>query len=146
VWRLGWGPSSPSAKLALGQLGYLGHQIEFARGYFLSAPDAKETEWYDSQGNLLFEEDVWMAIFELWSLNWCKRLWELQEIHLGTIEAVPMCGKGQILWTVFSQASGRIYYRPGGILKKKRLETVDVARCVTTSQSCTSNACCGCSL
>ena len=107
------GPETPNTKLAFRKLDYLGRQIEFARGYSLPSPNATEPEWYNI-AELPFGADVWTALLEVFSLDWFKRLWVVQEIYLGPPNSILLCGKRQILWTIFRLAARRIHYARGG--------------------------------
>ena len=107
------GPETPNTKLAFTKLDYLGRQIEFARGFTLPSPNATEPEWYNTT-ELPFGADVWTALLEVFSLSWFERLWVVQEIYLGPPNSILLCGKQQILWTVFRLAARRIHYARGG--------------------------------
>lgn len=112
------GPEFPNTGLAFRNLDYLGRQLYFSQGHFLPSPNATEPNWYKKSSELPFGADVWTAIFEVFSMEWFKRLWVLQEIQLGPSNAVMLCGKHQILWSVFARAATRIHYSPGGKLKE----------------------------
>ncbi|OTA04252.1 hypothetical protein A9Z42_0048290 [Trichoderma parareesei] len=82
------GPEFPNTKLAFRSLEYLGRQLEWASGHFIPLPGATKHRWYSKVEELPFEEDVWTAFYEVYSLDWFQRLWVLQEIQLGESNAV----------------------------------------------------------
>lgn len=124
------GPEFPNTKLAFRKLDYLGRQLEYVKGHFMPLPDAKEPELYSKAKELPFDDDVWTALLELYSLDWFQRLWVLQEIQLGAPSTVLLCGKQQILWSIFKRASRRIHYTLVGKLRDaKHLMTLIAEMC-----------------
>ncbi|KAI1380165.1 HET-domain-containing protein [Hypoxylon crocopeplum] len=104
------GPRSFSSGLALSSLDYLGRQVEWMRnGLIFCSPDCDEPDWIDHQVALPYRADVWNAIGELASRDWFRRLWIVQEIHLGSARSILQCGRDEIPWPLLCRAIMCIY-------------------------------------
>lgn len=111
------GPSSPNkSDLAFSKLRYLGRQVTLTRNMQLfCTPDCDQPELYRLECKLPYSTDEWEAIFDVISRDWFKRLWIVQEIHLGISNAVLQCGQGEIPWSLFRSAIICIYSKLEGV-------------------------------
>lgn len=99
------GPGFPNSELVISTLKYLGKQTEETRdNYSLPSPGCNEPTWYAKDVVLPYGNNIWDAIHQLASLTWFKRLWIVQEIHLGSSESILKCGHDEILFSSFRRA------------------------------------------
>ena len=100
------GPGSPSTKLALETLKYLGKQLVHTRtGYMLPLPGADEPTLCYSTEPLPFDDDTWDAVSRIDKIKYFMRVWIVQEVHLGNPATTLMkCGEDEILWSLFRRA------------------------------------------
>ncbi|KAI0386421.1 HET-domain-containing protein [Hypomontagnella monticulosa] len=123
------GPSSDNSALAISRLTYLGQQVESTRdNYTMSSPNCDQPKWYDAGCELPYGIDDWEAISKISSRELFKRLWVVQEIHLGSARAVIQCGNDEIPWSLFRRAmiciDNKFEGTPEDMLGKM-LETMD---------------------
>ncbi|KAI1387256.1 HET-domain-containing protein [Hypoxylon trugodes] len=99
------GPASLNSQLALSTLDYLGRQVECTRDdWMFPAVDCEQLYWYCPEVSLPYKHEVWDAIADFPLRPWFKRLWIVQEIHLGSAKSIVQCGHDEILWSHFRRA------------------------------------------
>ena len=100
------GPGSPSTKLALETLEYLGKQMLYTRTkYILQTPEADDPALCFSPAPPSFNDSVWDALASLGAVYYFTRLWIVQEIHLGNpATTLIRCGEDEIPWALFRRA------------------------------------------
>ena len=118
VWL---GEESPSSKLAITTLEFLGRQVELTKDYHrLPSPCCDEPLWSDSGHSLPYSEETWEAIFDLLGRPWFSRLWILQEIQLGNRYSVIQCGRDLIEWRLFRRAISSLNDKKDGPSRELR--------------------------
>ncbi|KAL3595535.1 hypothetical protein FPOAC2_09876 [Fusarium poae] len=68
-------------------------------------PHCSDPSWHDFTIPLHLNKFVEIAIANLFSRSWFRRLWVLQEIHLSSPSSVIQCGRETILWTCLQGAA-----------------------------------------
>ncbi|KAH6671499.1 heterokaryon incompatibility protein-domain-containing protein [Plectosphaerella plurivora] len=102
VWL---GTSGDGSDKAMAALRYLGEQVELSRNSVRArAPGASEPDWYRSEVQLPYTDDVYEAIGALFRRSYFERLWILQEILLSSPETVVYCGTSESPWPALLRA------------------------------------------
>ena len=102
VWL---GKGSPSSKIGMQTLEYLGKQLEVTdNGMFCPAPRCTESFWYDPAHPLPYSNETWDTINDVLSRDWFSRLWVVQEIQLGSRYSIVQCGEDVMDWSHFRRA------------------------------------------
>lgn len=115
------GPGFPGCDLACSTLEYLGQQVYWSRdSYYIGAHDCQEPELFRPQCPLPYKDNEWDAIHNLFSSQWFRRAWILQEIQLANAQSIIKCGKYEISWPLFRRAVLTIRNKTEGIPPKTR--------------------------
>lgn len=76
--------------------------------------------WWHPQTPLPYNEETWLAIFDLLSLPWFERVWVMQEIQLGNDNSVVFCGGHQIKWSLLRRSIICLHVKNRGTMNSNR--------------------------
>ncbi|RGP78892.1 heterokaryon incompatibility [Fusarium longipes] len=74
------------------------HIVWKSNGVCRPRPGCSNSPWLDFSTPLRLNKLVEIAIANLFSRSWFRRLWVLQEIHLSSPSSIVQCGQETILW------------------------------------------------
>ncbi|KAL2133775.1 hypothetical protein VTI74DRAFT_1712 [Chaetomium olivicolor] len=125
------GLAADNSHLALDSLRKLGSQVEYLRGGLMCpSPGFYEPDWYKSDCELPFDNDIWEAVHHLVARPWFTRLWIIQEAQLANPRSVVQCGSAVVPWPLMRRAIICIF------LKKSRPATA-LIRQMRNAMDCT---------
>lgn len=104
---VGWlGPSNKRSSFGMRLLGYLSSKIKFDRVHDKMGPASSDVDkhWSDRYTKLRYGKKEIIAIREVVTRSWFRRLWVQQEILLVEHHPVLMCGSDLLAWKPFSRA------------------------------------------
>lgn len=100
------GPDYNDAVKALQGLQYVGQQVEATNNHYMArAPGASEPTWHDPTEPLPLDDSFWAAVIDLIHRPWFSRVWVIQEIHMGNVNAFLKCGSTEIPWSLFQRTA-----------------------------------------
>lgn len=106
------GPESATSGLALSTLDDIGRQVTcLTDGYRFPTPGCAHPTWFKTRAEIPYREDAWEAIMHLAERPWFERLWVTQEIQLASPGSILQCGKDNILWCYFRNATSCLYVK-----------------------------------
>ncbi|KAI0132894.1 heterokaryon incompatibility protein-domain-containing protein [Xylariales sp. AK1849] len=107
------GPEDATSSLAMDLMRNIGSQTvvnwpvvdpTLPRLAIRPAPSARDPDWGDEGKDISLTKYEAIAISELTSRAWFKRLWIRQEIFCASDQSIIICGDSQIPWTTFRYA------------------------------------------
>jgi hypothetical protein len=100
------GPAYQGSTLALATMRDLAQHIVWKSSRACKPrPGWSDSSWHDFTVPLSLNKLVEIAIGNLFSRSWFRRLWVLQEIHLSSPSSIVQCGQETIVWTDFQGAA-----------------------------------------
>ncbi|KAK7957721.1 HET-domain-containing protein [Apiospora saccharicola] len=99
------GPEYDNAAKAMEGLAHIGNQLEILDDSWTApSPGASEPSWHRPQVSLPFDTAFWATVSSLFDRPWFWRLWVIQEIHIGNLNASLKCGAHEMTWLQFRHA------------------------------------------
>ena len=99
------GPDCDDVAEAFENLTYIGNQIEYAaNNVIMHSPGSSRPLLRDPAKQLPSDDVFWAPIIKLFDRPWFRRLWVIQEIHIGNMNSYLQSGVHEIPWLLFRHA------------------------------------------
>ncbi|KAI0168960.1 HET-domain-containing protein [Hypoxylon sp. FL1284] len=123
------GPTCLDSDEAMSILGHIGAQVEASYDYtILPSPGCEEADWFDPDVQLPYETEHWETLSSLFTSEWFKRIWIVQEIQLGNANSILKCGRDEFPWFVFRRAILVLTQKHEGVYSQFRKELISLSQ------------------